>query len=71
MHFFTLSMLGALAAQAAAVPHSANLVVHERRDAVSKDWIQRDRLDTTVELPVRIGLTQSNLDKGHDLLMEV
>jgi tripeptidyl-peptidase-1 len=71
MHFLTLCVLGALAAQTVAVPHPANHVVHERRDATSKAWIKRDRLAATVELPVRIGMTQSNLDKGHDLLMEV
>ena len=71
MQFFTLSVLGVLAAQAAAVPHPANHVVHERRDAVPKSWIKRDRLDVNVELPVRIGMAQSNLDKGHELLMEV
>jgi tripeptidyl-peptidase-1 len=71
MHFFALSILGALATQAAAVPHAANHVVHERRDAIPKSWIKRDRIDANVELPVRIGMTQSNLDKGHELLMEV
>jgi hypothetical protein len=29
------------------------------------------RVDGAVELPIRVGMTQSNLDKGHDLLMEV
>ncbi|PMD36236.1 subtilisin-like protein [Hyaloscypha variabilis F] len=71
MHFFALSILGALATQAAAVPHAVNHVVHERRDAIPKSWIKRDRIDANVELPVRIGMTQSNLDKGHELLMEV
>ncbi|KAN0096089.1 subtilisin-like protein [Hyaloscypha variabilis] len=71
MHFFALSILGALATHAVAVPHAANHVVHERRDAIPKSWIKRDRIDANVELPVRIGMTQSNLDKGHELLMEV
>lgn len=71
MHIFALSILSALAAQVVAVPHPANHLVHERRDTTPKTWIKRDRLDATVELPVRIGMTQSNLDRGHDLLMEV
>jgi len=71
MHFFSLSVLSAFAAQVVAVPHPASHVVHERRDSTPKAWIKRDRLAATVELPVRIGMTQSNLDKGHDLLMEV
>jgi len=71
MQFFTLSVLGILAAQVAAVPRPGNHVVHERRDAVPKSWIKRDRLDADAELPVRIGMTQSNLERGHELLMEV
>lgn len=71
MRFLTLSVFSALAALAAAIPHPANHVVHERRDAVPKAWLKRDRLDAGIELPVRIGMTQSNLDKGHELLMEV
>lgn len=71
MYFFQAALLGTLAAQAAAAPFSSNHVVHERRDYVPKAWIKRSRVDAAVELPVRIGMTQSNLDKGHDLLIEV
>jgi len=71
MQLLTFSLLGALAAQAAAAPYPERYVVHERRNFMPKAWIKRDRLDAALELPVRIGMTQSNLDKGHDLLMEV
>lgn len=71
MHFFQVALLGAFAAQAAAAPFSSSHAVHERRDYVPKAWMKRGRVDANVELPVRIGMTQSNLDKGHDLLMEV
>lgn len=71
MHFLTLSVLGALAAQAAAVPFPGNHVVHERRDNVPKAWTKHAPVDAAAELPVRIGLTQRNLDQGYDLLMEV
>jgi Pro-kumamolisin, activation domain len=71
MQFFTFSLFVALAARAAAVPRPANLVVHERHDAAPKEWIKRGRLHGDAKLPVRIGMTQSNLDKGHELLMEV
>ncbi|KAF8855369.1 subtilisin-like protein [Acephala macrosclerotiorum] len=50
---------------------SAKHIVHERRGTIPKPWIKRNRVDGTAELPIRIGMTQSNLDKGHDLLMEV
>jgi len=70
MHFLNLAVLGALAAEVAAIPFPANHVVHERRDYVPKAWIKRERLASEI-LPVRIGMTQRNLDKGYDLLMEV
>ena len=45
-------------------------VVHEKRD-VSSEWIKRGRVAPNAVLPVRIGLVQSNLDQGHDLLMDI
>ena len=51
---------------APAPPH----VLHEKRGQ-SKSWTKRNRVYGGVKLPMRIGLTQSNLDRGHDLLMEV
>ena len=46
-------------------------VQHERRDELSSVWIKRDAVEPERLLPMRIGLTQSNLDRGHDLLMEM
>ncbi|KUJ16192.1 subtilisin-like protein [Mollisia scopiformis] len=71
MHFHSIAVFSFLAAQVAAVPFSTRHVVHERREAVPEAWIKRDRIDGAAILPIRIGMTQSNLDKGHDLLMEV
>ncbi|KAJ5175794.1 Tripeptidyl-peptidase sed1 [Penicillium canariense] len=45
--------------------------IHERRDYIPNSWIEGKKLDGVTTLPVRIGLTQSNLDRGHDLLMEM
>lgn len=56
---------------ALASPAPRNYVVHERRDALPSVWVEESRLDKSAMLPMRIGLTQSNLDRGHDLLMEV
>lgn len=70
MHYFNLAIVGALAAVATATPFPSQ-VVHERRDYVPKAWVKRNRIDSGATLPVRIGLTQRNLDKGYDLLMEV
>jgi len=66
----TLNFVALLAATAAAVPTPATHVLHERR-AESASWVKVNRVHEDVKLPVRIGLTQSNLDKGHEYLMRV
>ena len=71
MHVPKLVAAGFLAAGVAAAPRPTNHVLHERRDDVPKAWVKRARIDASAILPVRIGMVQSNLDKGHDLLMEV
>lgn len=65
MRFLILSF----AALAVAFP-TANHVLHERRSE-SLDWAKRDRVHEDVKLPMRIGLTQQNLDKIDDLLADV
>lgn len=47
--------------------------VHEARepDSVAARWVDKGRVHSDALLPVRIGLTQSNLDKGDALLMQV
>ncbi|KAL3455892.1 peptidase S8/S53 domain-containing protein [Aspergillus heterothallicus] len=52
-------------------PSAPRHVVHERRAALPDSWIEETRLGRHERLPVRIGLTQSNLDHGHDLLMDI
>lgn len=71
MYLFSLGFLSALATQVIAVPVVADHVVHERRDYVPEAWVKRHRLDPGAILPVRIGMTQQNLDKGYDMLLEV
>jgi len=46
-------------------------VLHERRDTDHAAFVKHSAVPFGRSLPVRIGLTQSNLDVGHDLLMEV
>lgn len=55
-----------------AFPTSSNHVLHEMRSGPST-WspIQGLKPDGSIILPVRIGLTESNLQRGHDILMEV
>ena len=71
MYFLSFGLLGALAAQTVAVPVTVDHVVHESRSYVPEAWVKRDRLDRGAMLPVRIGMTQQNLDKGYDMLLEV
>ena len=66
-----LTLVAALAALASAAPASIKHALHEKRQSAPSDWIQTARIEGSAILPMRIGLTQSNLDKGHDLLMEV
>lgn len=65
LYYITVFTAAALAA-----PAPINHVVHEKRSLLSA-WIKGDRVHEDVKLPVRIGLTQSNLDKGHDTLMDM
>ncbi|TVY80551.1 Aorsin [Lachnellula suecica] len=61
----------ALAALSNAAPTTSKNVLHEERRTPSADWIKGSRIEGSAILPMRIGLTQSNLDKGHDFLMDV
>lgn len=56
-------------AKSAAVPNTH--VLHEKRDLSSSQWVKRERLSSNALLPMRIGLKQRNLDRGHDFLMDV
>lgn len=79
MHFsyFTSVVLIVPGIIAAALPSSdllstrSSLVSHEKRHAPRTRWVKRDRIASTTLLPVRIGLSQGNLEKGHDFLMDV
>ena len=72
MRFSFLTVIGTLAASTVALPASTPHVVHERRSGASS-WseVARIKPDGRITLPVRIGVTQNNLDKGHDFLMDV
>jgi hypothetical protein len=69
MRSFLLILAGV--ANVLGFPVAPRHVVHERRDVLPEYWIEESRLDKQERLPVRIGLAQSNLDHGHDLLMEM
>lgn len=69
MHFALLAV-SALAASVAAIPASTH-VLHEKRSHVPHEWEKRSKVASTAKMPMRVGLTQRNLDRGYDLLMEV
>jgi len=74
MHFQASLLLASLASSALAlsVP-STKHIVHEKRDAPLKKWVKREPVSREATLPMRIGLTQSNIynGKGASLLDEV
>lgn len=60
-----------LSSWCSAIPTSGKYVLHEERSAMTVGLQKRSKLAGSHLLPVRIGLTQSNLDLGHDWLMDV
>ena len=60
-----------LAAASAAPSPRAGYVLHERRASEPLDWTQSRRLDPSHVLPMKFGLTQTNLHRLEELLMEV
>lgn len=70
---FSIAVVGfVLAAIAKALPTASNHVIHEKRSG-SSSWSQRDGVkpDGRIKLPVRIGLAESNLHQGDDILMQI
>jgi tripeptidyl-peptidase-1 len=49
----------------------SNNVAHETKRTTPQGWKRKDRVHKDTVLPVRIGLTQKNLEKGHSFLMDV
>jgi tripeptidyl-peptidase-1 len=66
-----LIIVAAIAAISNAAPAPARHVLHEERQAPPTEWIKGARIESDAILPMRIGLSQTNLEKGHDFLMEV
>lgn len=61
----------AIVAVTGAVPAPIKHVLHEKRERHSYDWVKGARVERDAVLPVRIGLTQNNLENGDEYLMEV
>ena len=72
MHFSILTLTAALAALAAAAPVVPGThVLHEKREYLPRKWAKRELVERNTRMPMRIGMTQRNLDIGDELLMEV
>jgi len=73
MHFFPLVVVVSLLACGLAAPtaRAGSYVVHESRRDFPRTWVKRSTISSNAKIPVRVGLTQKNLDEGYDLLMEV
>lgn len=67
----TLLTTSALVVGTLASPLALPHVVHEKRSSAPFGWTRRDVLDRRAILPMRVALAQSNMDKGHEWLMEV
>lgn len=71
MHFTSFAAIAALATLAVAAPTNVQRHVLHQRRAPTENWIKRNAVHPDVKLPMRIGLFGENLDKGHELLMDV
>ena len=66
-----ISTLLALGTSITARPAPSTHVLHEKRQSLHPRWEKRDRVYSNALLPMRIALTQSNLDNAHQHLMDV
>jgi len=73
MFFRQVAVVAAVVACASAAPAPASIrpkhVLHEYRSKPASDWVKGSRIESDAILPMRIGLTQTNLENGQDLLM--
>lgn len=46
-------------------------VLHEKRDSLPRGWAKTNKLSSRSVIPIRIGLSQSNLDKFDDYIYSV
>ncbi|PQE05979.1 protease S8 tripeptidyl peptidase I protein [Rutstroemia sp. NJR-2017a BBW] len=71
VRFLSLLAFVVLVARVSALLVPRHHEVHEKRETLHPRWTKRDRVESHKLLPMRIGLTQSNLDDGHDHLMRI
>ena len=67
-----LTLVATVVTGAFALPKSSSHTVHEKR-SIGSQWSPREDVQVRPDsrLPMKIGLKQSNLHLGHDLLMSM
>jgi tripeptidyl-peptidase-1 len=68
---FLTGALTALLTVCTAVPTPNSYSLHEKRSSLPRLWSRGSRVDQDAILPIRIGLTQSNLENSYAHLMDV
>lgn len=63
--------VGILACSDAAPTSARRYAVHEKRETLPKEWKRSALVHPDSTIPLRIALTQRNLDKGEEYLMDV
>lgn len=58
----------AIATLSSAAPATFRHVLHEERKTPASDWVKGARIEGSAVLPMRIGLSQTNLEKGYEYL---
>jgi tripeptidyl-peptidase-1 len=72
MHLSLISVCSLLAAAIAApAANTKRHVVHERRERLPAHWKRSAKLHGDSNMPMRIALTQNNLDRADEFLMDV
>lgn len=66
----SLLALGAVITSALASP-TGNYVIHEKRTGLPSKWSKREQVDRGAVLPLRIALSQRNIDRGYEFLEDV
>ncbi len=66
---FVLLAAAAVAVNAVAIPTLHE--VHEKRQTLHPRWTKRDRVESHKVFQMRVGLKQSNLEKGYEHLLDV
>ncbi|CZT04252.1 related to tripeptidyl-peptidase 1 precursor [Rhynchosporium graminicola] len=70
--YLSLTTLSGLLTVALSAPTlNSRHVVHERRDRLPAHWVKSARIHEDSVIPMRIALTQNNLHKGDEFLMDV